>query len=318
MGSLVKCGIGTVETPEGGHTLAALSPLAVPMRRLLPAVVAAVLLPTLATPTSVAAQSGAQSRTWTACGGFSVFSLVCAAVRLTVDGTTTSIAVQNLSGSSDLSIWGGLLPVPSAGRWVITKVGFDNAPVAVSSTATEETEGPWYSRTATPRSWTRFDDRQFGGGERIDIGITNGTGISGGIASSCAPLGTLPGGSNRLWMTPNPDCTQYGVSVPDADPWFETDILTTTAWNPNASNVTMYFKAQNGPGGTSYECLVGGATGRGGCFQVDTPERFLDTPIGPGGQVVPEPGTLVMLATGVAGVGAVAWRRRRAAEQPGE
>jgi hypothetical protein len=159
-----------------------------------------------------------------------------------------------------------------------------------------------------PRSWTRFDDRQFGGGERIDLGITNGPGISGGIASSCAPQGTLPGGSNRLWMTPNPGCTRYGITVPDADPWFETNILTTAAWDPNASNVTLYFKAQNGPGGASYECLTGGATGRGGCFAIDAPDRIA---VAGGGAVVPEPGTVVLMATGVAGLGLAAWRRRR-------
>jgi hypothetical protein len=254
--------------------------------------------------------SGPQVRTWTTCGGLNLFSLACAAVRVTVDGTATSIAVQNLSGSPDVT-WQGL-HVPSAGQWVITKVGFDNVGSAVSTTRTVDTEGPWYARTATPRDWSRFDDKQYGGGERIDLGITNGTGISGGIASSCAPQGSLPGGNNRLWMTPNPDCTQNGVTTPDGDPWFETDLLTTTAWDPNASNVTVYFKAQNGPGGASYECILGGATGRGGCYDVD-PYVADGGIVEPGpGQVVPEPGTLVLMATGVAGLGMLAWRRRTA------
>ena len=249
--------------------------------------------------------SGPQVRTWTACGGFSLFSLACAAVRVTVDGTMTSIAVRNLSGSTALD-WHGL-PAASAGQWVITTVGLDNVGSAVSTRSTGATDGPYYARTATPRAWTRFDDKQFGGGERIDMGITNGSGITGGIASSCAPPGSLPGGSNRLWMTPNPDCTRYGIAAIAGDPWFETDVLTTTGWDPNARDVTLYFKAQNGPGGASYECLLGGATGRGGCFTVDTPLHLS------GAEVVPEPGTLVLMATGVAGLAAAGWRRRRGA-----
>ena len=305
------------------------------MRPLVPALLAATLLATLASPAAadsgtgtgassgpvsgssgsagttsggtapLGPYSGPQVRTWTACGGFSLFSLACAAVRVTVDGTTTSIAVQNRSGSSAVA-WHGL-PVVSAGQWVITKVGLDNVGSAVSTRGTGATDGAYYARTATPKSWARFDDKQFGGGERIDMGITNGSGITGGIASSCAPQGSLPGGSSRLWMTPNPDCTRYGIAAIAGDAWFETDVLTTTGWDPNAPDVTLYFKAQNGPGGASYECLVGGASGRGGCFAVDTPLRLS------GAEVVPEPGTLVLMSTGAAGLAAAAWRRRRGA-----
>ncbi len=309
----VKCRAPRVDTVEmtGEPALAMLATAPAPRRPLVlmrpsSLVVATAVVSALATPThaqETSAGAGPLSRTWTACGGASPLSFACAAVQLTVDGTTTSIAVQNLSGSAGLSSDG--VPVPSAGQWVITKVGFDNVPSAVSTRGAVATEGPWYDRTDTPRSWAAFDDRQFGGGERIDLGITNGPGINGGIASSCAPQGSLPGGSNRLWMTPNPGCSRYGVTLPYADAWFTTDILTNGWWNPNADDVTLYFKAQNGPGGGSYECLVGGATARGGCFLVDGAQRLA------GAHVVPEPGTLVLLATGAAGLGVVAWRRRR-------
>jgi hypothetical protein len=249
--------------------------------------------------------AGPQSRSWTACGGFGALSVVCASVWLTVDGTTTTIGVENLSGAAGLTRAGEA--VTSAGQWVITKVGFDNVPTAVSTTGPVETDGPWLGRTSTPAAWTAFDDGQFGGGERIDLGITNGSGVSGGIASSCAPQGSLPGGSNRLWMTPSPECAAYDVVARTNNPWFETDIFTTTTWDPNAADVTLYFKAQNGPDGASYECVLGGTTGRGGCYGID---GHLSAA---GAQVVPEPGTLVLMATGAAGVGVAAWRRRRTA-----
>ena len=249
--------------------------------------------------------AGPTTRSWTACGGPSQTTLLCAEVWVGVSGFSTTVRVRNVSGAAGLPLPEG---AATDGRWVLTTVGFDGLPPVANALITYFTDGAWWQRAATtrePRPWLAVNDGQFGGGERIDLAIDNGAGISGGIASSCAPVGTLPGGSNRLWMTPNPGCELFTVADAAATPWFEARVLTTAAWDPNDDLVAVYLKGQNGPGGASWECLVGGARPRGDCAD-------LAGGVGAVGAVVPEPGTVVLVATGLAGVAVAGWRRRRA------
>lgn len=210
------------------------------------------------------------SRQWDVCGGPTIMTLMCASVRVEVAGTTTTVLVRNFSGDPALAGNG----VASAGQWVLTTVGFDGVANAAGTftTATGSSTGTWWQPTAAataPAAWARFDDAQHGGGVNVDFGIDNGSGIGNGIASSCAPPSSLPGGSNRLWMTSVDGCGGYQIAGHAVDGWFETRFQTVEVWDPTGTDVALMFKGQNGPGGASYECVVGGGDPRGGCGDAD-------------------------------------------------
>jgi hypothetical protein len=236
---------------------------------------------------------------------------MCASVEVGVTGTTTRVRVRNLSGEPTLPATVGT----STGQWVLTSVGFDGIPNSAGTftTGVGATTGPWWQRTAgssAPDSWQRFDDKQFGGGVNLDFGVYVGGGVSGGIASSCAPLGSLPGGSNRLWMTPVSGCAGYTIAGQALNEgWFETTFTTIETWDPRGTDVAAFFKGQNGPGGASYECLVGDGETRGNCND--------DLTVDAAGNVVPmyatpEPGTVALVATGLLGLLVPVARKRYA------
>lgn len=254
------------------------------------------------------------SREWSVCGGPSLTTLLCAEIQVAVDGTTTTVRVRNFSGAPEITAGGAA----SAGQWVLTTVGFDGIAESAGAfvAATGATSGAWLQPTAAapaPAAWVAHDDRQYGGGVNVDLSIDNGTGVGDGLASSCAPAGTLPGGSNRLWITAVAGCGGYAVADAAAnDGWLEARLQTVQAWDPNAPGVSAFFKGQNGPGGASWECSVGGADPRGGCADA----AIYTAQDVPPGAVVPEPRTVVLMATGLIGVFAPAVRRRLRQARP--
>ena len=251
-----------------------------------------------------------RTRTWNACGGPTVHSLMCASVEVAVTGTTTVVRVRNLSGDLTLDHDGAA----TSGQWILTTIGFDGIAGSAGrfTTGTGLTIAPWeiYSLNSIvpPAQWTRFDDKVYGAGVNLDFGIDNGPGISNGIASSCAPVGGLPGGSNRFWMTPVDGCNGYFIAGSTLnDGWFESGFVTAETWDPRGDDVSVFFKGQNGPGGASYECLVGDKESSGNCTDTQFDDSTVGVPDGPPSSTVPEPGTFVLVGTGVA----VALTRKR-------
>lgn len=245
------------------------------------------------------------TRQWDLCGGPTKLTLMCASVKVSVEGTTTTVDVFNFSGAGSILAPG----YATVGSWVITSVGFDGVANSAGAFTTSmgTTSGPWYRRTATttiPRQWSRFDDKTFGGGVNVDFGIYNGSGIGGGIASSCAAVGTLPGGNSRLWMTDSQGCDAY--SIADAtrnEGWFQASFKTVETWNPNGDGVAVFFKGQNGPNGQSYECIHGGTYDNGVCVDADglyggdpaiAQIEGVDPQQQAGAYVTPEPSTFVL------------------------
>jgi hypothetical protein len=249
------------------------------------------------------------SREWSICGGPSLVSLLCADIQVDVAGTTTTVRVRNFSGAPEITAGGA----SSAGEWVLTTVGFDGIAESAGTfvAGVGATSGPWLQRTpesTAPAAWVAHDDKQVGGGVTVDLAVANPNGVGAGIASSCAATGSLPGGSNKLWISAVAGCDGYTVADAAAnDGWFEVSVQTVDTWDPNAAGVSAFFKGQNGPGGASYSCSVGGATPTGDC--VDAGTYVTQTVGGPGG-VVPEPQTVVLVATGLVGVFAPTIRRR--------
>lgn len=222
----------------------------------------------------------AQTRSWTVCGG-NAFN-TCASVQLTVSGQNVTVRVWNMAGYNGTY----------AGT-VFTGVGFEGIgnTVNVLSSPAPTMSGP-VRGTNTPAVWALKNDKQIGGGVNLDI-VGTTTGISNGIANACAP-NLLPNGSNQLWQNP--------CSTPTGGPaytgWVTINFTISGTWD--VANTYLLVKGQNGPNGASTECITGGA--KQNCYDIP------NTP-------VPEPITIVLLGSGLAGMGGVGFLRRRKGRQ---
>jgi hypothetical protein len=221
-------------------------------------------------------------KSWTVCGG-STFA-TCASVRLNVVGTSVTLSVRNLSGMQ--GTYGGS---------VFTSIGLQNVPAGVgaivpSSGYVKGMSGPTRGGD-TPAPWRLANDKVVGGGIWLDLATKNSNGVDNGIASNCG-MGSLPGAGN-LFMSGS--CGKSGVTNASANGgWVVLEFDVTETWDPSAAGTELMVKGVNGPNGDVTVCLTSE-----NCSAVD---------------VVPEPFTIALVGSGLAGLGILRRRRRKVAD----
>ncbi|HKI95662.1 MAG TPA: MYXO-CTERM sorting domain-containing protein [Gemmatimonadales bacterium] len=214
-------------------------------------------------------------KSWTVCGG-NAFS-TCAAVTIQVTGTHVTMRAWNLSGLNG-----------TYAATVFTGIGLFNVPAGVTLAATPNFTMSGPARTGdSPADWAIQTNKQIGGGVNLNLvalsGGTNGS-VNNSIASGCANNAALPGGRNQLYENPcHGDMTNLAN-------WVTFSFDVTQTWDPSQGTYLL-VKGQNGPNGMSTECITGGTSQN--C------------------SVTPEPVTMTLLATGLAGIGGLGFLRRR-------
>jgi hypothetical protein len=231
------------------------------------------------------------------------------------------------------SFWsniGGVGPDYTAGQWDLLTVEYDGMD---SSTSTDRLEmyvngvtvhagsyrppsgqGPYYLPTAAVGQVLEIAGGENGWyGGLNDMGIWNAVLTGGANAIGANNRGTSGGEVQAMYTTPTCGITalsQYGVLAMDqlftiynnANPSATTPVTTSTG------TLNWQYVASGLPGSSGGAGLAAGGTYAGDYYvQLD----------GNGGGVVaapvttPEPGTLMLLTAGLAGLLAYAWRRRR-------
>lgn len=221
-------------------------------------------------------------KSYLVCGGSSFAT--CASVQINVVGQNVTVRVWNLSGNSAATYGTNTY----AGS-IFRGIGFYNVSGAsVNTGAGLAVSGPVYNGT-TPGNWNIAN-----GGINVFAVVfrtNNGGGLKNGIASGCAAPGQLPSGTN-LYANP---CT---ADLGNLSNYVTFSFKITGSWDPSTSDISLRYA--NGPNGINGECWTGTA-----------PDGQVKNCI----TVTPEPVTMSLLATGLAGMGGAGLIRRRKQKQ---
>lgn len=212
---------------------------------------------------------------------------VCASVRLSSTTTTVwdPISRRN-SYVLTMDVWNlnGTLGV----QHTMTSIGLYHAGSSFDWSGRINSYSVSYNGANITSEWTHqgANDIQTLGGMRLEL--REGTSGNSGIVGC-----TVPGGGTK-WAT----CWNGGSSFP-GDPFVRFTFNLSQQFSMN--DVELRWHSQQLPDGSSLKCDTGGAG--------DYPDCIPNTQ-------VPEPATLVLLGTGMAGVmGAARRRRRRSADR---
>jgi hypothetical protein len=223
------------------------------------------------------------TRSYNVCGGDQFKT--CAAVEVTVVGSNVTLRIWNMSGQNG-----------SRAGTVFDALGIYNLPPGISLVSgSGNVSGP--ARPGdTPGNWN------FQNGGKVNFGVDIKTDTPGpksaltnGIASGCATAAELPGSPPNLYQNP---CSTDTSNPLD---WVTfTFQISGGTWDPATSDIV--FRGYDAISGETTECWTGAGPG-------NTPANC--TPV----SAVPEPVTLTLLATGLAGMSGVGFFRRRRQSQ---
>lgn len=219
------------------------------------------------------------------CGGDTFAT--CAALQLDVTGTTVTLRVWNLSGNTAGS-WGNT----TSANTIFNGIGLYNVPTNIDVVAGSLTNtGPAKPGNSAPGTWILSNNKSVG--FLLDFAAVPNTSLSttyqNGIASGCVPANQLP--NTPLYYNP---CTDPSAGTL-AD-WVTFTFQVTQNWD--ASNAYIMVRGKDFVTSASTECWTGPGPNnlQASCYQV-----------------VPEPMTMTLLATGLVGLGGLGYLRRRKA-----